>query len=432
MLSRFITFLIIIAMLLCIAGCKKNEDVFRQGDYALEAPHVDPVDSAANDTVDTPITNPEASLFDPFTTMDDNSIDRAFSRFADEHGNELEGNTVLAYLYALKWQNEYELISKEFFLRELLYPLPEITWKREEALHSTHYFSKITAIEYANKWSESNKAIEQFEGIARYYKLIVYDCLARFHEYGVNIGIQTDEDELYKFLNDFHSYDQIPYENYRSEYEIPYDAIFPMLIVAALPDSDIYITSAPPFGAVLTVHGEEYFYNWDSGVPSPKEILPRLSLFDYDGDGIEELAVIICNGYGTGCYVEELIIVEINEDMSVTAISGQTIEALLYHRLSAYYDEISGELKVILDDQVLSLYFSLENSESEVEREFTGLDLRELIWFNSDNGILTVSIEIGCLLVGWGSAADYISFSADLLYNGATDISLANCHIAHD
>jgi len=66
-----------------------------------------------------------------------------------------------------------------------------------------------------------------------------------------------------------------------------------MLIVAALPDSDIYITSAPPFGVILTVRGEEYFYALNSGVPSPREILPKLSLFDYDGDGIDVLAVAL-------------------------------------------------------------------------------------------------------------------------------------------
>ena len=47
----------------------------------------------------------------------------------------------------------------------------------------------------------------------------------------------------------------------------------------------------------------------------------RISLFDVDGDGIDELAVILCNGYGTGFFAEELIIVEINEDMAVTTIT---------------------------------------------------------------------------------------------------------------
>jgi len=342
---------------------------------------------------------------------------------------------LLAYLYALKWQNEYNSISSGFFSCELLYPLPEISWQREQVLRSTHYLSQGTAIEYASEWSGSNKAIEQFEGIARYYKSMFYDCIERFKEYGINKDIQTDEDELYAFLNDFHSYDPIPYEIYRSEYEIPYDTIFPMLIVAVLPDEDIQITSAPPFGAVLTVYGEDYFYPWDSGVPSPKMILPRLSLSDYDGDGIDELAVVLCTGYGTGCYVEELVIVEINDNMAVTTITSETVKESLYHRISAFHDLDTDEIKVIIDDHALCIDINM--GDEAMAGGFKGLDLDSIIRFSAGNGVLSVHVTIGLRGFAYATPFGYVELYADVLYHGGTnyrwpDISIANCHLVPD
>jgi len=364
----------------------------------------------------------------------DNSIDRAFARIVNERREELEGNTVLAYIYALKWKEEYESLSSELMMRIIPDELPEEPWERYYTSYKTHYPTENAAIEYAKLWSDSRKAIDQFEGIARYYKLMAYDCIARLSEYMVDTGIQANEEELYEFLNDFQAYYPIPYEDYRSEYQIPYETIFPMLIVAALPDSDIYITSAPPFGAVLTVRGEEYFYTWDSGVPSPREILPKLSLFDYDGDGINELAVILCTGYGTGCYIEDLVIVEINENMAITTINSETIRELLYHRISASYNPNTNEVKIALDDDVLSV--DIPTGDEEWIGDFKSLDLESIISFSIDNEVLAVHISIGLCGFSRATPFDYIEFYADIGYYGGKnyrwpDISLSNCRIEH-
>jgi len=40
-----------------------------------------------------------------------------------------------------------------------------------------------------------------------------------------------------------------------------------------------------------------------------------------------------------------LVIVEINDGMRTTTITGEMIESLLYHRLSGLYDETAMEFK---------------------------------------------------------------------------------------
>ena len=376
-----------------------------------------------------PVIEREPFRFVSKSWTDENSIDRAFARFVNERGEELEDNTVLAYLYALKWKEEYESLSVELMMRIIPDELPEESWERYYTPYKTHYHTENAAVEYAELWNDSNNAVDQFEEIARYYKLMVYDCIARLSEYKVDIGIQANGEELYKFLNDFYSYYPIPYEDYRSEYQIPYETIFPMLIVAALPEPDVYITSAPPFGVILTVRGEEYFYTWNSGVPSPLEILPKLSLFDYDGDGIDELAVIHCTGYGTGCYTEDLVIVEVNENMEITIINSETIRELLYHRISASYNPNKDEVRIAFDDDVLSV--DIPACEEIWIGDIKSLDLESIISFSTDNEVLTVHISIGLCGFSWATPFDYIDFYADIEYycgeKYRLPVSLSNC-----
>jgi len=189
----------------------------------------------------------------------------------------------------------------------------------------------------------------------------------------------------------------------------------------------------------LSVGDKAYFYNWESGVQTPREIYPRLSLADYDSDGVNELAVVICTGYGTGCYSEMLVIIEINDGMGLTAVTGETIESLLYHRLSGSYEESSDEVTIRLDNQTICIEWAMDelrnNNECNYEGnpEFTGFDLKSLIWFNIDNGTLAVEASIGYFLLYNYVPSDYFCFSSDIMYNqDVGGISLFGCHILKD
>jgi hypothetical protein len=355
---------------------------------------------------------------------DDNSIDRAFARITTERNDEIEGNIALSYLYAVAWKNEFQSL-----LRELLGEESDETWE------SYSYYSQITnaAISYSESWSDSNKAEARFDGIAHFYKSLVYKTLAHFNRQGMNWEKWTDEDELYLYLDSVNYTEYIPndFNNFALE-RINNDSI-PMKIFANLPDNDIHIAFAPPFGVVLSIAGEKYFYPWSKGMLTPRSILPRLSLSDYDGDGADELAVILYVGSGTGYSVEELYIIEFNEHMTATAVTYETIKDLLSNRLSAYqlptsFDPTVEEIIVKLDDQVVNGGY-VYPSHRETEGDFQRLDLESLIWFYSDSNTLTVHIAIGLVRSAFVTPFEFIDFYADVMYNGSS-ISLSNCRLA--
>jgi len=263
-LKRFVL-LLVAAGLLFIVGCKNSTDNSNQKTDSQEAPCIDPKSEVNSATGVNLPTSPEISLSESSMYINDNSIDRAFTRIVDERRDELSNNTVLAYLYASIWLFEFEKISHDLISRELLFELPDISWKHEATPYKPRHSAWVAARQYANDWSGSNSARAQLEEIARYYKIMVNDCLARCAELDIDINIQSDEDELYQFLSDFYSYQQVPYEEYRSKHQIESNSIIPMLIVGAIPGEDIHIAFAPPFGIVLTVYGEEFFYTWVSG-----------------------------------------------------------------------------------------------------------------------------------------------------------------------
>lgn len=82
-------------------------------------------------------------------------------------------------------------------------------------------------------------------------------------------------------------------------------------LISSIPDRDIYLYGFSN-GVILYVDDSGYYYNWY--YLTPRFILPRMHLGDFDGDGTEELAVILYVGSGTGVSVEELHIIKIYED----------------------------------------------------------------------------------------------------------------------
>jgi len=438
--------LAVFAFLTC--SCENNKGIPQQPDYGNSILH----ETAPAAGIGTPLLSavsenkvylaPESTTHAEFSfswmqrMTGDNNIDRAFSRILLERGDELDNNTVLAYLYALKWKEEFNFISSELYSYEQQHRLLDEEWIGTAVLRHPGYYAQTAAMEYARQSNRTLKAIDIFAGIARYYRLMTYDCISRFDEYYVTMEMQTDENELYQFLSDFPSYEPIQCEDYIYDYKAIYGSIIPMVIVAELPDEDIRVTSAPPFGSVLSVRGNEYLYNWESGVQTPREIYPFISLFDYDGDGVDELAVVVCTGYGTECYEEMLVIVEINESMRATSVTGETIESLLYHRLSGSYDDAAEEVIIRLDDQIIHIDWEMERLRNNLEYayegnpEFTGFDVRSLIWFSVNNGNLSVEVHIGYFLLFKFMPSDYFRLTADITYDGENfEISLTNCLI---
>ena len=396
---------------MCLTACGKKDISARQDD--LVYPPILPMENLLE------ISEIEPAYL-PFS--ENNSIDRAFAKMFDEREG-LQDNTTLAYLYALLWQKEYDLLLNKL--------LPD-----ERAVSSRRYYAKRTAIEYAERVSKTSKAIERFEGIARYYKLMVIDNINLLEQSEVIWDILTDEDELYDFLKDFHSYIPISYYDYIAEHGFNgYRKIVPMLIVAELAVEDVQILSAQPFGSVLRVRGEDFLYHFQSGVDTPREILPWLSLYDYDSDNIDEIAVISTEGTGTEYYVEELNIININEGneygFSTTTVTAERVASLLYHRLSGSYDEAGRELTIKLDEQELIILIPTVDWDSGNGR-FTGFNLTDIIRFDVNDGILSTEVRVGYYIYRKVAIpSGYFTIKADIILDEtiAYGVSLDNCRL---
>ena len=242
----------------------------------------------------------------------------------------------------------------------------------------------------------------------------------------MNWGKWTDEDELYLYLDSVNYTEYIPDDFNKFVLDRINDDSIPVKILADLPDNDIHIAHTPPFGAVLSVKSEKYFYPWNFSNVARNMVRPRLSLIDYDGDGIDELAVIHNIGSGTQYYVEELHIIELDEHMTTTAVTYETIKDLLSQRLSAYFDPTEEEIIVKLDDQIVSGGY-LSPNDRKMFGDFQRLDLESIISFNADSDALTVDLSIG--LVTSAPSYNHIKFYADVIYDGSS-LSLSNCRIA--
>ena len=355
--------------------------------------------------------------------LSNNPIDDAFVRLAKENeGEALGDNPRFMYLYALKWHDEYY---------NLVHQLDQMAVPDADAPDSFYRndadFRRMLprgAYGYALKFSASQNAHAIFTELARFYKILSYDCLSR----SPSLLWTTNRDELQQSLADadYHAYIPDDMNRYlRYDYG---ETRHPMPIFAALPDKDIYFSMAPPFGAVLSVQGTDYFYGWESFL-TPRGILPRISLSDYDGDGMEEIAVILYVGSGTGVSVEKLYIVEQDGDRRDFAISAEMIAQLLYHRLSAKYDPDADMVTVRLDEQEVGIDAS--RVPKERRRSFDGLQMEDIVSFSTDNNILQTHISIG--LTGFDVAPpfDYVELYADLVYQ-ESGLSLSNVNILYE
>jgi hypothetical protein len=342
----------------------------------------------------------------------DNPIDRAFTRIADERGDELQDNATFAYFYALEWHKAFFDLSKS--LRYW-----DFQRKAEDA-----------AFQYAVGYGGLNEATSLFAEIARYYKMLTFDCLSR----GDDPNIQSDEEAIYRHLSEVDYAEYIPKNiandieaNIRKIFDVD-DARTSMPVLAVLPDRDISLAFAPPFGAVLSVNGEKYLYAWARGSLTPRAILPKLYVDDFDKDGADELAVILYVNSGTGVAVTELHIVELDAGMADTVVTGATIASLLFHRLSASYDPASETVSVTFDGQTIDVDAS--RVDKDRTKEFRGLDLESIVYFDADEGDLSVHISVGLMGFDWVTAFDYADFFADVIYGGSR-LSLADCRLEY-
>lgn len=82
-------------------------------------------------------------------------------------------------------------------------------------------------------------------------------------------------------------------------------------VLAAIPDQAISLIAGTN-GTILQAGDREQEYDWL--YMTPRGIEPRLLLYDFDDDGVEELAISLYIGSGTGISISDLRMVELDGD----------------------------------------------------------------------------------------------------------------------
>lgn len=197
-------------------------------------------------------------------------------------------------------------------------------------------------------------------------------------------------------------------------------------LVAALPEDDFYLYGIYPYGMVLYHSGQGQYFNWPG--LTPRQILPEMSYFDYDGDGEKELAVTLYWGSGTGVAMMDLHILKIDE-------SNDSWLSITYHdyAISSLYnlktvDKLLNEkFPFSLEDGGKTVQFTFNGKLYSVQNEYDPKDTGafQKIAYGSiieykiqENHRITVNMAIGFDFKNWAEPMFFADVTADVSFDG--------------
>jgi|GEM_PF-5085532 len=98
--------------------------------------------------------------------------------------------------------------------------------------------------------------------------------------------------------------------------------------IAEITGENIYMDITETGEYMLHINDQSYTYHW-TGM-TPRGILPSMVLEDFDGDAIDELAIILYVGSGTGISISEMHMLEINQVGDIQQIYEYTYQPEQY------------------------------------------------------------------------------------------------------
>lgn len=156
-------------------------------------------------------------------------------------------------------------------------------------------------------------------------------------------------------------------------------------------------------GVLLAFDGKCQYFCWD--YTSPRLVMPNLNRADYDGDGQEEVAVILLAYTGTGVSAEQLILLEKQED--------GYFEAAEYSH-AAFREQIDAEVACSYDEETkrLSLRDTVQNRLigemdltvfMEETSVYEGTYFGDIVSFVPEDEEIYIQIMPGIRLQGWAT-----------------------------
>lgn len=201
---------------------------------------------------------------------------------------------------------------------------------------------------------------------------------------------------------------------------------FPLL--ASIPKENIYLYGIKPSGVVLYYKDKGFYYDW--WYLTPRFILPKMNLSDYDRDGEDELAVVLYVGSGTSYAVEELHIIETSEDEVLSrdpndenyfVLNPEYFKDYLFADyvekiknitdVNTYLKEDLLFIDIIIKEKTYTI--TLENNENAIEDKII---LGDIVSFKLEDNKITIYLALGFMYEEYASP-NYIGFIvADVNY----------------
>ena len=178
-------------------------------------------------------------------------------------------------------------------------------------------------------------------------------------------------------------------------------------MISEIPEKNIYLHGIKDEdnynkGCVLYVEGTGYFY--DIVWATPRFVLPKMKISDFNNDGVEELAIINNYGSGIACDAFGLQIIEINAEGK----EGEPWHIYTYSS-DKYLEDVNEFLYTKQDDQLKNRY-EITVGEESINFDFVCEEndyiediacYRDIVYFEfSDKGI-EIRVALGAKHKDW-------------------------------
>ncbi|WP_276353384.1 hypothetical protein [Cohnella caldifontis] len=193
--------------------------------------------------------------------------------------------------------------------------------------------------------------------------------------------------------------------------------------VAALPEHGVYLYPGAQDGVILQIGERRQQMDWN--YTTPRQIMPVLSVADYDQNGAEELAAILNVGSGTGVSVYELHVVEwegaaevgdapFEDHVFRTEDYLAQLGKVIGFRKAEKNGEWIGRIAVGGETHDVSLKpFDREFGADKIQNR---AGFGSIVGFEADNGKLAISAAIGLVIGGVAEPQYFGTVEADVRY----------------
>lgn len=178
------------------------------------------------------------------------------------------------------------------------------------------------------------------------------------------------------------------------------------------------VTDADMAGVLLSFDGKCQYFDWY--YTSPQTVMPNIVNADYDGDGQEEIAVILHAYTGTGVSMEQLFMLEQQSDGSWTAVENTQYPEQIEAEVACIYRE-DDKLLEIRDQKADRLIGKMDLTVLMDEtRVYDGTYFGDIVSFVPEDDEIYVQLMPGIRMKDWAilSYTDEEVLRARVVYDG--------------